>query len=162
MAQTYYPPQRDILAWALTDAGWAQGKFIIPRHHGFIEHLDASTGLLKMKDVQLPGYAAPMSFFGVFRDVISLIVPDPGSATPQTPVANAIVHNVTCLLRQGVLTGALQLRQGIRLSDHLQRYTGFLPMEGCTFHAADGNPLVQGDMPLVYVNVKQLVGVTET
>lgn len=161
MAANYQVPQREVPAWLLTNAGWARGKFLVMRSHGFIESLENSPGLLKMRDVQLPGYPAPMAFFGVWRDSIALIVAEQDAGAPQVPVANGVIHHVTCLLASGVLVGKLQLRPGIRLSDHLQRFDGFLTLEDCTFQTVSGAPLSQGAMRVVHVNVKHLVGVTE-
>lgn len=162
----YKPEQQAIPAHVFTTAGWMKGAIRAPRRHVWLDHVNTCGPWLKLTDACLPGSTEVVSFFALARTSVVLIQPssdDPKLAT-QAVLGDKVVHPVSCLLDVGVLSGSLELRSNIRVSDHLAQKTDFMALRECDLQLFGrfGEATLQLGMPLCFVNCSQVIGVTES
>jgi hypothetical protein len=150
----YRPPQRTIPARILTPAGWIHGTFHLARLHSFADFLNTATPFLTLTQVTLPSGKDPAAFLGIRRSAARLILPlcDEAQLMLVPPQGEFDEHTVHCLLEAGFLTGRLQVKKRLRVSDFLGHQTGFVMLRDCALGEA------RTPAPLAFVNAASVVG----
>ena len=147
----------------LSGGGWITGTLRVAKMPVLIDAIEGIGEFLRLSEVRLPNTPAPIPFFALHRSSVMYIVPldDPQRAETTPFTKPTLIHEVSCLFDQGVLSGTLEILTGMRVSDYLVQRAGFMPVRGCTWHgaAATGAPAT---FPLALVNRQRVVGVSES
>ncbi len=119
--------QRGVLVRLLTAAGWFEGGLQVPQTSGLLDYLNRSGGLVRMTDVALEGHDQRVSFLGVRRDAMKIIVPPLAeTGRDDAPHAAGEVHDVAGVMPGLLLQGRVRLAQGQRVSDFFAAAQGFV------------------------------------
>ena len=135
---------------------------MLPAMRIFSEYLNHPHDFFKLKDVVLPGLDKQIPFFALQRDSVMLILVEPGegilSAADRRRPAD-----ISCAFNGGVISGTLNLPQGVRVSDFLLQKQNFFHLTNCSMfmRAAGGKSEVSHDLPVVVVNTRRVIGVSE-
>lgn len=159
MVPSYHPPQQVVRAKVLTTSGWLEGTFHMGKLHAFSEYLGHHTWY-PMTDVVMEKVGA-LPFFALARSH-TLLVALPTAAVENAAGAGVIEqrrHTATLLTNAAAIDGELALMSGVRLSDFIERTTGYLWV-----HNASVKVWAEGEARAftgLLVNPQHLVGVTE-
>lgn len=99
--------------------------FHVPTKKPFLDFLNAQQGFYTLTEVALRGQIIP--FLALQKQSLLMCEPPPHEHLTSQRVTQSQMAFRQCvfLLEDGVLQGTIQLRQGQRVSDHLQRTRGF-------------------------------------
>ena len=162
---SYRPEQQSIPARIFTTAGWVSGHVRAPKRHRWLEHVNSCGHWLKMTSVRLPNQTEIIDFFALARTAAVLI--EPTGPVQQGVLADiprdSVAQQVHCLLDAGVLTGVLDLRPNIRVSDYLSQRADFMCLRECRLRlfGRRGEATIAMQMPYCFVNALQVVGISE-
>lgn len=154
MSSAYQPQQQTVAARVLSGAGWLEGVFHVPKLHAFGDYL-AHHPWYPMTNVVM-AKVGTMPFFALTQGETFLV----SVAAPLAPgPSEHRAVKATLLLPSGVVDGTLWLPTALRLSDFVERATGFLRVH-------EANVKLWADSAAVYfedvlINPRRLVGVTE-
>lgn len=161
-----HPPQSRLSLVVFTPSGYIRGTCHLPTVKSLRTFLNTGDEILKLTDVVLPGSPQVHPFLALQKSAALVIVPQDTGGAPRSdlrPIQREW-RVVTCLLTLGSIRGHLELPEVLRTSDYLVRNPGFLELHDCHMgpnpylpaEEASGDPI-----PLVLVNARSLVGVTE-
>ena len=111
------PQLRQSTANILTDLGWFAGTFHVPLHQSLVDFLAGGVGVIKATRVRIPGEESRLPFVGIRRDSILGVEPTQGDELIETAgsIGRTTTRRVGCLLREGLLTGALEVLVNVRV-----------------------------------------------
>jgi hypothetical protein len=161
MSSAYKPKQRQVAASVYTTAGWFAATFNTPPLQALIDYLNQAKGFLKLTAVRLPS-GVDMPFFALLRTSALVVVP----AAPVDQVlarmapGQTAVHNVSCWLDTGSVSGSIEFAANLRVSDYLAQHTDFIALRDCTLSLPGGANIPQ-PIPIVVVFAGGIIGVTE-
>jgi|GEM_PF-1102480 len=160
------PPQTAIPVIVFTPSGFIRGTLHLPEVKTLHSFLNSQDEILKLTEAVLPGSDQVHPFLALHKTAITLVVPQGSLETPRAGLGGMPREQrlVTCLLSLGSIRGHLEVPETLRTSDFLLRNTGFIEFHQCYVGStsyfnpseATGEPL-----PLVIVNSRNMVGVTE-
>ena len=147
-------------------SGYITGMLHLPPMKNLRAYLNGPEEILKLTDARLPGRDQTHPFLALQKSATLLLVPQAGMDTvrPEPTSIPKTRRPVTCLLTVGSLRAFIEAPESLRTSDFLLRSPGFLEFLQCHFSP---NPYMdasdaRGDpFPLVFVNGRSVVGVTE-
>jgi|MudIll2142460700_1097286.scaffolds.fasta_scaffold92437_2 hypothetical protein len=154
----YRPPQRAVGAWVLSIARWIRCTFHLPQVHAFDDYLRQGRAFLPLTDVSI-GQGAPLPFLALRASAALAVVPDPPEELLLLEPPRGNVRQVRVYLEHVAVHGTLHLRPGVRTSDFLAYYEGWVGLRGCRIV-----PPVAGmvePVPVVLVNAGAIVAVTD-
>lgn len=156
------PPQREVEGNIFSTAGWIRGRFMMPAMRIFTEYLNHPHDFFKLRSVMLPGLEKEIEFFALQRDSVIFISVTPGEGV-FAPAERKRPADISCAFNGGVVSGTLNLPQGVRVSDFLIQKQNFFHLTDCTgfLRGAGGKSEVMRDLPLVIVNTRRVIGVSE-
>ncbi len=160
------PPQTAIPVIVFTPSGFIRGTLHLPEVKTLPSFLNAQDEILKLTEAVLPGSDLVHPFLALHKSAILLVVPQGGPDSPRPAFAagGRELRPVTCLLSQGSIRGHLDVPENLRTSDFLLRNTGFIEFHQCFVGSTsyfDPNEATGQPLPLVIVNSRNMVGVTE-
>jgi hypothetical protein len=153
-------PRRGVASVILSDFGWIEGTFVIPKLNSFVDYLNNAQRYVKLTDVTMPGLEPRLPFFALAQDAYTLILPDANddhlrSANPQ---AQSRTHSISCVFAAGWVSGSLDTIPSARVSDFLGQGREFFLLRDCAIY-------VRGQAsrraPIVIVNSARILGVSE-
>lgn len=129
---SYRPEQRQVTSTMLTRIGWMTAKFHVSAKKPFLDFLNAEESIFKVTDVDMRGRVVP--FLALQKRAVHMLVPPPHEHLTSQRVTQTSMAFRRCvfLLEDGVVQGTVQLRQGQRISDLMQRTRGFLVVHQAT------------------------------
>jgi len=160
------PPQTAIPVIVFTPSGFIRGTLHLPAVKNLQSFLNTQDEILKLTEAVLPGSDLVHPFLALHKSAIILVVPQEGVELPK-PVLGAMpreLRPVTCLLSLGSIRGHLDVPENLRTSDYLLRNTGFIEFHQCYVGSTtyfDPSEATGAALPLVMVNSRNMVGVTE-
>lgn len=162
----YGPALRTVPANMLTQGGWMRGQFRVPPHQALVDFIAGGQSIAKFTRVSVPGDPEEFAFVGVRREAICLVEPTLGEdELVEAPGSTHITttRRVTCLMESGHLTGDLEVLVHVRVSDFLRQTGDFMVMRRCTWLplGEDVGSSQTRRLPVVLVNVAQIIGVAE-
>ena len=160
------PSQTAIPVIVFTPSGFIRGTLHLPVVKTLPSFLNAQDEILKLTEAVLPGSDLVHPFLALHKSAILLVVPQGGLDTPKPGLGAMALERraVTCLLSQGSIRGHLDIPENLRTSDYLLRNTGFIEFHQCYVGSTayfDPNEATGAPLPLVIVNSRNMVGVTE-
>jgi len=166
MALATLPAQQPVTIIALTSSGYISGTVHLLAMKNLRTLLNAQEEILKLTDALLPGSQQVQPFLALRKGSAHLIVPKAGPdiLSPEPSAWQKARRRVTCLLEQGSIRGFIEVPENLRTSDFLLRSPGFLEFRECLLGPEPHlNPedLTADPLPLVFVNSRSMVGVTE-
>jgi len=166
MALAALPTQQPVTLIALTSSGYISGTVHLQAMKNLRTLLNAPEELLKLTDARLPGGSQVQPFLALRKGSAHLIVPKAGPELLGSEPSSwqKARRRVTCLLEHGSIRGYIEVPENLRTSDFLLRSPGFLEFHDCFLgpHPHLGPEELTADpLPLVYVNSRSMVGVTE-
>ncbi len=153
-------PRRGVASAILSDFGWIDGTFIIPKLNSFVDYLNSTARYVKLKDVTMPGLAPQLPFFALAQDAYTLILPDARDEhlrSAQTQLNNR-THSISCVFAAGWVSGRLDTMPSVRVSDFLGQGREFFLLRECTIQVRGQSPRLA---PIVIVNSARILGVSE-
>jgi hypothetical protein len=158
----YTPPaQREVPAEIFTTAGWIKGSFMLPALRIFTEFANQTHDFFKLKGVLLPGLEQTIPFFALQRDSIIFMIVEPGDGM-LAALAGRRQTDISCAFNGGVISGNIDLPQGVRLSDFLLQKAHFFYLTNSTAYLRSGSQSdVRRSIPLALVNSRRVVGISE-
>ena len=153
-------PRRGVPAEILSDFGWIDGTFVIPKLNSFVDYLNSTARYVKLKEVAMPGLEPRLPFFALAQDAYTLILPDPNddqlrSAQPQI---NTRTHSISCVFASGWVSGKLDTMPSVRVSDFLGQGREFFLLRDCTIQVRSQSKRF---VSVVVVNSARILGVSE-
>lgn len=163
MKQYTPPSSREIAARLFTTAGWIDGIFLVPAKRSLTDYSNQPHDFFKLKDVTLPGLKEPIPFFALQRNAVILMVPASTEEGVDSTIGTAKDDkDVSCAIDQGVISGALSVASGLRMSDFMIKPQPFFYLKDCTlFLRNSGAPQITRNMPMIIINRTKIVGVSE-
>ena len=161
--QSYRPEIREVAVHCFADGLWISGAICVPGQRALVDHLNQGDPFLKLRKAELAP-ATPFGFLALRRSAVSLVVPLLGAdrVEQERPMGNFAEKSISCLLPGGTVTGRVSLLSNLRVSDHVMRAPGFLPIHDCRIHLHDsGETLSAEPLPVALINVHCVVGVSE-
>jgi len=160
------PIQTAIPVIVFTPSGFIRGTLHLPAVKTLPSFLNAQDEILKLTDAVLPGSDQVHPFLALHKSAILLVVPQEGVEIPKpaTGAVNRELRPVTCLLSLGSIRGHLDVPENLRTSDFLLRNPGFIEFHQCYVGSTsyfDPSEATGAPLPLVMVNARNMVGVTE-
>ncbi len=153
MSSAYQPQQQTVAARVLSGAGWLEGVFHVPKLHAFGDYL-AHHPWYPMTNVVM-AKVGTMPFFALTQGETFLV----GAPSAPGPSPEHRTVKATLLLPSGVVDGTLELPASLRLSDYVERTTGFIHVREANVKLWADNAAVWFDA--LWINPRRLVGVTE-
>lgn len=152
-------PRRDIDAAVLSDMGWIEGTFVVPKLHGFVDYLNNATGYLKLTRASFAGLEEKLPFLALAQGAYTLVIPsdNDGRLESPPPTVSRKRHRVSCIFSSGWVSGTLETLESLRVSDVLTNSKPFFLLRDCTINVRG----VAKRAPLAIVNGACLVGVSE-
>jgi hypothetical protein len=149
-----------------TPSGFIRGTLHIPAVKTLPSFLNGADEILKLTEAVLPGNDQVHPFLGLHKSAVILVVPrvvleGPKAGLGMPPRGQ---RPVTCLLSLGSIRGSLDVPDNLRTSDFLLRNTGFIEFHQCHVGSSlyfDPSEATGEALPLVIVNSRNMVGVTE-
>jgi hypothetical protein len=166
MAVAPFPLQQPVTIIALTTSGYLSGTVHLLAMKNLRTLLNAQDEILKLTDAVLPGSQLVQPFLALRKGSALLIVPKADSELlkPEPSAWQKARRLVTCLMDLGCIRGYIEVPENIRTSDFLLRSPGFLEFRECFLGPnshLDSAEMTGQPLPLVYVNSRRMVGVTE-
>ena len=166
MAVASFPLQQPVTIIALTSSGYLSGTVHLLAMKNLRTLLNAQDEILKLTDAVLPGSKQVEPFLALRKGSALLIVPkaDPELFKPEPSAWQKSQRLVTCLLDLGSIRGYIEVPENIRTSDFLLRSPGFIEFRECFLGPnshLEATEITGEPLPLVYVNSRRMVGVTE-
>lgn len=160
------PLQTAIPVIVFTPSGFIRGTLHLPAVKNLSSLLNAPDEILKLTDAVLPGSDQVHPFLALHKRAILLVVPQESAelAKPVQASGQRELRPVTCLLSLGSIRGHLDVPENLRTSDFLLRNPGFLEFHQCYVGSTtyfDPSEATGAPLPLVIVNTRNMVGVTE-
>lgn len=155
---------RLVPARILTQAGWIVGKMHVAADWRMLTFINHVPEFFSLADTIIEGRPKVVPLFTLQRSAIQFIVVEsPPEKELDASLRNQIEHPVSCLLRNGSLSGIIQVLRGVRLSDHLSRHKGFVMLRDAHFHLRNPweNRVIDHREPLVLLNPEAVIGVSE-
>ena len=157
--------QTPIPVIVFTPSGFIRGTLHLPVVKTLSSFLNTQDEILKLTDAVLPGSDLVHPFLALHKSSVILVVPqDVEAAKPGFSAMPMERRAVTCLLSSGSIRGHLDMPENLRTSDFLLRNTGFIEFHECYVGSTsyfDPNEATGAPLPLVLVNSRNMVGVTE-
>lgn len=159
-------PQQPITIIALTASGYISGIVHLLARKNLRTLLNAQDEILKLTHAVLPGSPQSHPFLALRKGSALLIVPkaDPELFKPEPSAWQKAQRRVTCLLEHGSIQGYIEVPENVRTSDFLLRNPGFIEFRECYLGPnpqLDQQERTGEPLPIVYVNARSMVGVTE-
>jgi hypothetical protein len=166
LALAPFPPQQPITIIALTTSGYISGIVHLLAMKNLRTLLNAQDEILKLTHALLPGSPQVHPFLALRKGSALLIVPkaEPEPFKPELSSGPRAQRLVTCLLDLGSIRGYIEVPENVRTSDFLLRNPGFIEFRECHLGPnphLDPQTITNDPLPLVYVNSRSMVGVTE-
>jgi len=163
---TPHPPQNPVPVLVLTPSGFIRGTVHVPAMKNLRTFLNAQDDILKLTEAVIPGSLQAQPFLALQKNAVLLIVPQTGlEGMGSEPSARQKVQRiVTCLLSLGSIRGYIEIPDNLRTSDFLLHSPGFIEVRECHIGPnpyLDPKETTGEPLPLVLVNSKSMVGVTE-
>ena len=160
------PLQTAIPVIVFAPSGFIRGTLHLPSVKTLQSFLNSQDEILKLTEAVLPGSDQVHSFLALHKSAITLVVPQGPIEMPKTGIGAAPLEQrlVTCLLTLGSMRGHLEVPETLRTSDFLLRNTGFIEFHQCYVGSTsyfDPSEATGAPLPLVIVNSRNMVGVTE-
>lgn len=160
------PLQTAIPVIVFTPSGFIRGTLHLPTVKNLPSFLNSQDEILKLTDAVLPGSDQVHPFLALHKSAIILVVPQESVEIPKVTLGagNREFRPVTCLLSLGSIRGNLDLPENLRTSDFLLRNPGFIEFHQCYVGSTsyfDPSEATGAPLPLVMVNSRNMVGVTE-
>lgn len=158
--------QQPITIIALTSSGYISGTVHLLAMKNLRTLLNAQDEILKLTQAMLPGSQQVHSFLALRKGSALLIVPkaDAELFKPEPSSQPRAQRLVTCLLELGSIRGCIEVPENVRTSDFLLRSPGFIEFRECFLGPnpqLDPQEMTGDPLPVVYVNSRSMVGVTE-
>lgn len=149
-----------------TPSGFIRGILHLPPGKTLQSFLNSQDEILKLTEAVLPGSDQVHPFLALHRSAITLVVPQGTLEAPKPAISGPQREQrlVTCLLSLGSMRGYLEVPESLRTSDFLLRNTGFIEFHQCYVGSTtyfDPSEATGEPLPLVIVNSRNMVGVTE-
>ena len=153
-----------IPARIFTSAGWIIGKLHVGAELSMVDFLNHTQEFFSLADVILEDRPKVIPLFTLRRSAIMFLVVETNEGLePALHPRNLVEHAISCLLQNGILYGRVNIMQGVRLSDHLSRKSGFVLVRDCHFRLQ--NPwedrIIDHREPAVLLNPQAVIGVSE-
>lgn len=151
-----------------TFAGWVSGTLLFTAGALLLEHLNRGEPVLRLAGARIPGQERVHPYFIVERTAVIAVIPERPIAEIERQVVSSrmsIEHRVSWLLPGGgVIEGALEMLEGVRMDEHLAHRTKFVALRDCTLFLPDGAGGTTADpgVPWVALQTNRAVGVSET
>lgn len=160
----YKPQQRKVPATVLTTAGFIEATFHVTQRGALLEQLDTVEEFYSVTDASLAGVETRVDFLALGRDSLIFLVPRDEQGTLLTaPVHPQQTDRVFVLFEGGILSGNMEWREGVRLSDFVKRQDGFIALRDCQI--VMGQLLAEAKqmraVAEVVVHVNHIVGISE-
>ncbi len=159
------PSQTPLSVIVFTPSGFIRGTLHLPVVKTLPSFLNAQDEILKLTEAVLPGSDLVHPFLALHKSSVILVVPQGLEAAKPAPGAMPLERRaVTCLLSLGSIRGHLDMPENLRTSDFLLRNTGFIEFHECFVGSTsyfDPSEATGAPLPLVLVNSRNMVGVTE-
>lgn len=158
----YRPQQRLVRSSIFTSIGWLTGTFHCNLKQPLVEYLNQQPSFFRLTDVTLPSVDTAIPFLALQKSKVIVLAPMENETNLEKRVQGDIKqYPVTCVLQDGVLSGALRTRPNQRLSDHLTSHTGFFVLRECYIRGRGQSESVVKRLPVAVVNDQAVVGITE-
>jgi hypothetical protein len=150
-----------------TLAGWVTGTLLLTANALLVEYLNRADPVLRLADAAIPGQTARHPLFLLERtSVIAVVAGDQGLEIERRLVSSrpSVEHRVSWLLQGGgVVEGALDMLQGVRMDEYLAHRTGFVSLHDCTLFLPDGagGTTVEPAVTRLALHTSLAVGVSE-
>lgn len=159
-------PQTPVPVIVFTPSGFIRGTLHLPNVKTLQSFLNSQDEILKLTEAVLPGSDQIHPFLALHKSAITLVVPQGAFDQPKAAIGAAPreLRLVTCLLSLGSMRGHLEVPESLRTSDFLLRNTGFIEFHQCYVGSTsyfDPSEATGEPLPLVIVNSRNMVGVTE-
>ncbi len=155
---TYKPPQRVVDCTILTTAGFITASTHVLERGLVLEQLDSVDEFYKLTNASIVGVDTTVEFLALQRDSVVFWVPKAeADEMLQAPISPSQQDRVHVLFRGGVITGDLEWREGLRLSDFVTKQTGYLLLRDCKITMGHTAPR---EARAVIMNVNQIVGIS--
>jgi hypothetical protein len=153
-------PRRGVVSHILSDFGWIEGTFVIPKLNSFVDYLNTTPRYVKLTDVTMPGLEPRLPFFALAQDAYTLILPNVnddrlGTANPHPQVRT---HPISCVFGSGWISGKLDTIPSARVSDFIGQDREFFLLRDCAIQLRGQAPRLA---PMVIVNSARILGVSE-
>lgn len=160
------PSQTALPVIVFTPSGFIRGTLHLPVVKTLPSFLNTQDEILKLTEAVLPGSDLVHPFLALHKSAILLIVPQGELEAPRPAFGTLPLEprQVTCLLTLGNIRGHLDMPENLRTSDFLLRNTGFIEFHQCYVGSTsyfDPSEATGAPLPLVLVNSRNMVGVTE-
>lgn len=159
------PLQTAVPVIVFTPSGFIRGTLHLPAVKTLQSFLNSQDEILKLTEAVLPGSDQVHPFLALHKSAITLVVPQGAVEAPKVGMAAPREQRlVTCLLTLGSMRGHLEVPESLRTSDFLLRNTGFIEFHQCYVGSTtyfDPSEATGAPLPLVIVNSRNMVGVTE-
>jgi hypothetical protein len=153
-------PRRGVVSTILSDFGWIDGTFVIPKLNSFVDYLNSSQRYVKLTDVTMPGLEPRLPFFALAQDAYTLILPDANDEhlASAIPHVQSRTHSISCVFASGWISGKLDTIPSARVSDFLGQGREFFLLRDCAIQVRGQAPRLA---PIVIVNSARILGVSE-
>ncbi len=160
------PLQTAVPVIVFTPSGFIRGTLHLPSVKTLQSFLNSQDEILKLTEAVLPGSDQVHPFLALHKTAITLVVPQGPLDNPKVGLGTPPREQrlVTCLLTLGSMRGHLEVPETLRTSDFLLRNTGFIEFHQCYVGSTsyfDPSEATGAPLPLVIVNSRNMVGVTE-
>lgn len=154
-----FVPRRDVDAVVLSDMGWIQGTFVLPKMHSFVDYLNQASGYVKLTGASFTGLEEKLPFLALAQGAYTLVLPADRGERLEAPstMSTRKRHNVSCIFSSGWVSGTLESLPNLRVSDVLTNNKAFFLLRDCTINVRG----VAKHAPIAVVNGARLVGVSE-
>lgn len=163
--QSYRPEIREVPVHCFADGLWISGAICVPGQRALVDHLNQGDPFVKLRKAELAPGNTPFGFLALRRAAVSLVIPLIGGdrIEQDRPMGNFSDEGISCILPGGTVTGRVRLLSNLRVSDHVMRTPGFMPIHDCRIHLheAGGDAMTAEPLPVALINVHCVVGVSE-
>lgn len=159
------PFQEIAVEASIAGAQWISGRLCLPMRRTLLDSLNQGEPFVRAVDVTTPHAPEPQPFVALRADALDLIVPLEGQdgIDPPQRVGSFVGREVRALLPYAVVEGTLEVRDKIRVSDHLMRCGSFLMLEHARVQLARGQrgPRDLSSLPTLIVNTHRVLGISD-
>jgi hypothetical protein len=153
-------PRRGIASTILSDFGWIDATFVLPKLNSFLDFLNGVARYVKLTDVSMPGLVPRLPFFALAQDAYTLVLPNPHDEQLRsaTPLLHPRKHSISCVFQSGWVSGVLETIPSARVSDFLGTGREFFLLRDATIHVRGQ---ASRNASIVVVNSARVLGVSE-
>ncbi len=155
---------RTVLVAIYTPAGWIRGTMHIGADQALLREINDGGSFFRLTEAQLPFEEGTRDFFAIQVGAASIVLPlETGEQyATKDPPPETSRRQVVCLLPEGTLLCHLDVPLEDRISDYLLEKGGFIPIRECTVPVMELPADVIQPLPIAYLNMEKIIGITET